>query len=134
MAIYDQILGVASSQDWVSLGLNVILSTLIGGLVIIALVAVLSRLWKEEAKLPNAFLMVLLISAISMFGFLGILYPYMPGLALYLPVLVWLLLTKLFFPQMKWWHTIVVGLAGYALSILLIPNLVGMFSGFLPSF
>lgn len=134
MAIYDQILGISTSQDWAALGINLLLSTLIGGIVIIALLAIASRAFGDRIKLPNAFLMVLLINLINLFGILAFLSPLVPMAGLILPVLVWILLTKAFFSEMSWKHALIIGIIGYALSILLIPNLVGYFSAYIPSF
>ena len=131
---YMQILDFAASQNWVALGINLILSTIVGGIVIIILLAIAGRAFKESPKLPNAFLMVLLINIINLFGILAFLSPYVPSAGLILPVLIWIVFTKLFFSEMKLWHAILVGIAGYGLSIFLIPMLVSSFSAFIPAF
>jgi len=133
MTFHEQILGFATSQNWLALGINLILSTIIGGIVIIILLAIAGRAFGEQLKLPNAFLMVLLINVINFFGILGFLASTVPLLALFLPIVIWIGFTKAFFSDMVWWHAVVVGMVGYALSIFVIPNLVGYFGGFLPA-
>ena len=132
MPFPDQILSLATSRDWAALGLNLILSTIVGGIVIVILLAVFSKAWKEQMKYQNAFLMVLLINIINMFGILALLSPIVPALSLFLPLLIWIGFAKGFFAEMKWWHAIVLGIIGYGLSIFLIPSLTGAASGFIP--
>ena len=133
MALQDQILGLALSRDWLVLSINLILSTIIGGIVITVLVATAGRAFREQVKYQNAFLMVFVINLISFLGILA-LAPSFPLAALVLPVLIWIGLTKAFFSQMSILHAVIVGLVGYGLSIFLIPNLVGLVSGFIPQF
>lgn len=132
MTFHETILGIATSQDWIALGLNLFLSTIIGGIVIIILLFIVTRAFGEQVKLPNAFIMVLLINSINLFGILAFLSPTFPLAGLLLPVLIWIVFTKAFFSELVWWHAVLIGIIGYALSIFLIPNLVVAFSGFLP--
>ena len=134
MTFHEQILGVAASRDWLSLGINLILSTLIGGIVIVILLAILARVWGENVKVPNAFLMVLLINLVNLFGVLAFISPSVPAAGLVIPLLVWIGLTKAFFSDLSWKHALVTGAVGYVVSIFLIPNLVGLASGYLPRF
>jgi hypothetical protein len=59
---------------------------------------------------------------------------FIPFLGMILPALIWIVLIKLFFKEMKFSHALMVGIIGYVLSMFLIPVLVGMASGFVPSF
>ena len=133
MPFPDQILSLATSRDWAALGLNLILSTIVGGIVIVILLAIFSKAWKEQVKYQNAFLMVILINIINLFGVIGFLSPYIPAaLSLFLPLLIWIGFAKGFFAEMKWWQAIVLGIIGYGLSIFLIPSLTAAASGFIP--
>lgn len=131
MAFHTQILGIATSQNWVALGVNMILSTLLGGIVIIALLSILGRAWGEKIKPANAFAMVLIINAVTYFGILT-LFSSFPVAGIILPLVIWILLTKAFFSGLALWHALVVGVVGFFLSIFLIPTLVAAASGYLP--
>lgn len=134
MSFADQILNIATSRNWALMGINLLLSTIIGGIVIIILLSIFGKIWKESLKVQNAFLMVLLINIINIFGILVVFSPSIPAAGLLLPLLVWIGFTKLFFHQMKWWHAAVAGMVGYALSIFIIPSIVASFIGIVPSF
>lgn len=133
MTFHEKILALATSRDWAALGINLILSTIIGGIIIAILLAIFSKAWKEQVKYQNAFLMVLLINIINLFGVIGFLSPFVPAaLSLFVPLLIWIGFAKIFFPQMVWWHAIVLGAIGYGLSIFLIPSLTSAVSGAVP--
>ena len=132
MAFQDQILQMAGSQDWIALAVNMIVSTIIGGIVIAILLAVLGKAWKEDVNYANAFLMVLIINAITFFGIINLLSTSLPTVGVLLPLLFWVGLSKTFFSSMRWWHAIVVGLVGYVLSLMIVPYIVSIVSGFIP--
>src|SRR3989338_4420646 len=105
MSFHEQILDIATSRDWMLLGINLLVSTLVGGIVIIVLLSILSRVWKEQLKVSNAFLMVFLINIINIFGITA-LVSFLPGIILLLvPLLIWIGFTKVFFPELSLIHT-----------------------------
>ncbi|MEM5799029.1 MAG: hypothetical protein QXP39_03205 [Candidatus Aenigmatarchaeota archaeon] len=113
---------------WVGLGVNILLSTIIGGLVVIILTALLAR---EARGYGNAFIMVLLINIINMLGILGFVAPMIPFLGLILPVLVWIIFVKIFLgPSLL--HSIIIGIIGWLLSIFLVPLLTSIVLPMLP--
>jgi hypothetical protein len=121
----------------ITLAINIIVSTIIGGIVLLILVEIIGKKFSEEVHPVNAFLVVLIINLINILGVLGFITPYIsfiPFLPVILPVLVWIILIKLFFSEMSILHAIIVGVIGWLLSIFLIPYLVGIASGFIPSF
>ena len=121
----------------ITLAINIIVSTIIGGIVLLILVEIIGKKFSEEVHPMNAFLVVLIINLINILGVLGFITPYIssiPFLPVILPVLVWIILIKLFFSEMSIMHAIIVGVIGWLLSIFLIPYLVGIASGFIPSF
>jgi hypothetical protein len=121
----------------ITLAINLILSTIIGGIVLLIIVEIFGKKFKEKIHPANAFLVVLIINIINLLGVTALIMPMLssiPFLAVILPVIIWVVLIKLFFKEMKFTHAILVGIVGYALSIFLIPILVGMASGFVPSF
>ena len=134
MTFHEQVLTIATGRDWLSLGINLILSTIVGGIIIAILLAIFSKAWKEQVKYQNAFLMVLLINLVNLFGVLAFISPSVPAAGLVIPLLVWIGLTKAFFSDLSWKHALVTGAVGYVVSIFLIPNLVGLASGYLPRF
>ena len=121
----------------ITLAINIIVSTIIGGIVILILVEIIGKKFSENVHPVNAFLVVLIINLINFLGVLGFITPYIsfiPFLPVILPVLIWIILIKLFFKEMSIIHAVIVGVVGWLLSIFLIPYLVGMASGFIPSF
>ncbi|MBI4182323.1 MAG: hypothetical protein HY520_05140 [Candidatus Aenigmarchaeota archaeon] len=130
MAFHETLLDLATSQSWAALGIQLLLSTIIGGLVVIVLLAVASKAWKENTKPQNAFLMVFAINLITIFGFLALLGPIFPLAGVLLPILIWIGLTKAFFSDLRWLHAAIIGAVGYLLSIVLVPSVMGMFAGF----
>jgi hypothetical protein len=127
-------LGGTGADYYLNLGINIILSTLIGGIVILILVSVLGKGWGVSIKPANAFFMILIINIINTFGIIGLLYGYVsvvPLLPLILPLLIWIVFMKLFF-AMGWKHAAIAGIIGYVVSILLIPYLIAYARGFIP--
>ena len=123
-------------QHPITLALNLLLSTLVGGIVLLVLVEVFGMKFKEKVHPVNAFLVVLIINIVNLLGVTALILPYIsfvPFMSAILPVLIWIILIKLFFREMKFTHAIVVGVVGWLLSMMLIPYLVAMASGFVPS-
>jgi hypothetical protein len=121
----------------ITLAINVIVSTIIGGIVLLILVEIIGKKFSEEVHPANAFLVVLIINLINILGILGFITPYIsfvPFVPVILPVLIWIVMIKLFFKEMSILHAVIVGVIGWLLSIFLIPYLVGIASGFIPSF
>lgn len=133
MAFHDAALSIATSQNWILLGVNLILNTIIGGIVVVILLMIVGRAFGEHPKVTNAFIMVFIIQLVTIFGILGFLSAVLPaGVVTLLPIILWIVLAKAFFGDMVWWHAVIVGGAGYVLSLFLIPGLMGYFSAFIP--
>jgi hypothetical protein len=130
----------ATSQGygyWISLGMQLIVSTIIGGILLMVILEAFSKKFGENIKPANAFLVVLIANVINYFGVMGILVSVVPGIAgisLIMPVLVWIVLVKAFFGQMKFVHAVAVGVAFYLLTLIILPTLVGSAAALLPSF
>jgi hypothetical protein len=121
----------------ITLAINIILSTIIGGLVLLLLVEIFGKKFKESVQPANAFLVVLIINIINLLGVTALITTYLPAIpfiGVLLPVIIWIVLIKIFFREMKITHAITVGVIGWLLSMFLIPYLVGRASGFVPSF
>jgi hypothetical protein len=124
-----------SAGSWLSLGINTILSTIIGGIVLIILVEVFSHKFGESIKPQNAFLVVLIANVVTNFGILGLLAGFLssvPLVIIILPLVVWFLLMKLFFSQMNILHAFLVAVIFFMLSMLVVPYMTAIVSGFIP--
>ncbi|MCK5023446.1 MAG: hypothetical protein KAS04_04710 [Candidatus Aenigmarchaeota archaeon] len=121
----------------ITLVINLIVSTIIGGIVLLILVEIFGKKFSEEVQPANAFLVVLIINLINLIGVMAFIVPmisFVPFLPVLLPIIIWIVMIKLFFKEMSIVHAIMVGVIGWLLSIFLIPYIVGMASGFIPSF
>ncbi len=122
----------------IGLATNLILSTIVGGIVILVVVEILAKKFSEEVNPMHAFLIVLVISLINIFGIVPILgsflaiIPFAGVLIMLLPVLVWIVLVKVFFRDMEMLHILIISVLCYFLSIYVIPSLVAIVSGFIP--
>jgi len=121
-----------TAGGWLSLGINLILSTLIGGIVILIVVGILGKKWGESLKLVNAFFIVFIINIINIIGIGGFLATIIPMGTIVFTFFVWLILIKIFFSEMPWKHAFITSIIGYVLSIFLIPYLVGYFYSLIP--
>jgi hypothetical protein len=132
------LLSFATSQSagsWLALGINTILSTIVGGIVLIILVEVFSHKFGESIKPQNAFLVALLANAATSFGILGLLAGFLSSMSfliIILPLVIWFVLIKLFFRQMNVLHAFLVAVIFFVLSMLLIPYLTAYVAAFIP--
>ncbi len=136
----NAIYGMATSQSynyWIGLGINIILSTIIGGIILIIILEVFSKAFKEPVKPGNAFIAVLVVSIINMFVVMGLLLPYIvsiPFIGIILPLLIWIILIKAFFGELSIVHAIVVGIIFFLITLFVLPYLTGFVIGFIPIF
>jgi hypothetical protein len=124
-----------SAGSWLSLGINVIVSTLVGGFLLIFLVEVFSHKFGESIKPQNAFLVTLIANIVTYFGIIGLLSGFLSSvsfLIIILPLVVWFVLIKMFFSQMNILHAFLVAVIFFMLSMLVIPSLVSLVAGFIP--
>lgn len=121
--------------DPITLAVNIILSTLIGGIVLLILLEIVGKHFSEEVSPTNAFLLVLLINIINLpviFGLLTSFVSFIPFLPVILPILIWIILVKFFFKELAMTHAVLVGVIGYFLTLFVVPYLIGLVMGFLP--
>ena len=133
-AIYDMATG-ASVNAWVGLGINLIVSTVVMGIVLMVLLVIISKAWGESVNVTNAFLVALIINIINLpilTGLLGGFIAMIPFGLYIVPLIIWIVLMKAFFGEMSTIHAVILGVIGFVLSIVLIPTLVGMVMGYLP--
>ena len=119
----------------ITLAINIILSTIIGGIILLIIVEIFGKKYSENVKPVNAFLAVLIINLINILGITAFLMPYVsfiPLISWVLPIVIWIVIIKILFREMSIVHSVIVGLIGFAVTLLLLPALVGIASGFLP--
>lgn len=136
--IFNPIMNIAQSKNymgWLDLGINFLISTLVTGILLALIVFIFSKKWTESVKPQNAILLVLVVNVINFFGILGILYSsvsFLPGLIIFLPLLVWIGLTKAFFSGMGWIHAAILGVVAYLVSIFVSPYMIAYVRPFIP--
>ena len=129
----------AMSQNfgyWLNIGIDILLSTIVGGLVMIVILEIVSKKWGEPVRVVNIFLLVLMVKVINIFvlGFLISYIAFIPFSYIIIPLLIWIGLVKLFFSEMSALHAVMIGIVGFVISIILIPSLVGIAVQYIPSF
>lgn len=132
-AIFD-FANTGTAGTWLALGINTILSTIVGGIVLILLVEVFSHKFGENIKPQNAFLVVLIANVVTNFGILGLLGNFLPVpyVLMLLPLIVWFALIKIFFSQMKMLHAFLASVIFFMLSMLVTPYITSLIIGFIP--
>jgi hypothetical protein len=122
------------------LGINILVSTIVGGIVILLIVEIFAKRYANHVKPINAFLLTFIASMINILGIMALLggmvasFPMGSFISMLLPVFVWVILIKVLFKQFTMKHALMVGVVCYLLNIFLIPALVNMASGFVPVF
>lgn len=134
----EEILAGLSLGNPIALLVNLIVSTIVGGIVFLVVVEVFAKAFSEEAPIVRAFGVVLIINIINIFGILGLITPYLMAIPfagyimLIIPLLIWIGLVKAFFSDMETLHAVVIGVVGYVLSIIVFPWVTGLVMGYLP--
>ncbi len=122
----------------IGMATNLILSTIVGGIVILIVVEILAKKFSEEVNPMHAFMLALSVNIINIPIVMGLLYnvlsyiPLMGLVAGFLPLIIWLALTKLFFRDMSIMPVLIIAVLGYLLSMFVIPILVNIVAGFIP--
>lgn len=129
---FDKIMSSLNLSNPITLGLNIILSTLIGGIVFLIVVKLISKSFHENAKSWHAFVVVFVINLINMFGLINLVPVISAAPAFVIQVIIWIVLSKLAFMDLSFKHAIVVGIVGFIVSMLILPYLVGIASYYLP--
>jgi hypothetical protein len=122
----------------VGLVTGLILSTIVGGIVILIIVELLARKFAAEIKPLNAFLLAFVVSLINLFGVVSLLGGFLMAIpmgsivVLLLPIIVWIVLVKVFFSDLGIVPLLIISVIGYFVSIYIVPMLVSLIAGFLP--
>jgi hypothetical protein len=129
-----QLAGSNSGGFWASVIINLLVSTAVGGLVLIIILMLFNRVYGEMLVLKRAFLAVLVVNVINFVGIIGILSPLLAGvplLGIILPLLMWIVILKLFFEDMSMIHVIIVAAVFFALTIIALPYLTAKVMSFI---
>ena len=122
---------------WINMGINLIASTIVGGIVLIIILATVGKAWHENVPMARSFFVVFVINLITQFGIVGLIPGFLPGIAMasiIVNLLLWIGLIKVFFGQMKVSHAAVVGVIGYVVSLIIVPMILGIVLGLVPAF
>jgi hypothetical protein len=124
-----QLAGANALGFWVTILINLIISTIVGGIVLIFVLIFFNRIYGEMLNYKRAFIVVLLANLINLVGIVGFLTPFIAGIpfiGIILPLLIWVVLLKIFFEDMSFLHALVVGAVFFVLTIVVVPYLVGL--------
>jgi len=140
MAFPADLLSTALSNinSWVSLIVTLVVSTVVGGIVFLIVIKLVAKKLHDSISAPKAFLAILAINiinlpiiwgttlqAVASFSFALAVLPF-------LPFLIWLMVLKGVFGQIRFSHIFLIALIGYILSIFVIPYLVFFVRGSIP--
>ncbi len=123
-----------SAAGWINIGINIVLSTIIGGIVLLVVMEALSKAWGESVSAGKCFMFVLIINIITQFG-IGFILPFVsfiPMASLVITLLLWIGFMKLFFGELSMLHAVIAGVIGFALGMLVVPMLTGLVLSYLP--
>ncbi len=127
-----------SLTDPIGLATNLIISTIVSGIVILVIVMIFAKKFAEQANPVNAFILALVVTVINLFGIVAILggvlamLPFGSLVIMLLPVLVWIVLMKLFFRDVSFLHVLVMAVICYLVSIYIVPMLVVSVASLIP--
>lgn len=123
---------------WVTIAINLVISSIVGGIVLVAVLWLFNRFYGEMLVYKRAFAVVLLANIIFFVGVMGLLTPIISAIpylgtfsSIVIPIVIWILLLKLFFEDMSFLHTIIVGAVFFALTSMAVPYIVSLTSNFL---
>jgi hypothetical protein len=113
---------------WTTIIINLVISTVVGGIVLILVLMGFNRVYGEMLVLKRAFLVVFIVNLINFVGIVGFLTPLIasiPFIGIILPLLIWVAMLKMFFEDMSILHALVVGAVFFVLTLLAIPWIIG---------
>jgi len=114
---------------WINIAISLMISTVVGGVLLIVILGLFNRVYGEMLDYKRAFLVVLIINVINYVGVVGLLSGVLgpiPFIGIILPLLIWIIVLKIFFEDMSFLHVIIVGAVFYVITLVAIPYLVSM--------
>jgi hypothetical protein len=120
-----------SAGDWISLGVYLIVSILVSGIILVVLLKILGMVWGDTYDVGRGFIVAIIISLINFFG-MGFIGPFLgPVPPQLVSAVIWIVLIKLFITEMPITKAIIAGAIGFVLSIVIAPLLTGLIVGML---
>ncbi len=140
MAFPADLLSTALSNinSWASLIITLLVSTLVGGIVFLIVIKLVAKKLHDNISVPKAFLAILAINIINLPIVWGTTIqavasvPFALTVLPFLPFLIWLIVLKGVFGNVRLSHVFLIALIGYILSIFVIPYLVFFARNFIP--
>jgi len=118
-------LAMSSGMDyWLTQGINIILSTIVGGILLILVMAIFNKKYGGQTQPGKIFFVVLIINTLTFFGVFGILLSILIGVPLagfLIPIIIWAIVLTLAFPDMHFIHNVVIAIIFVLLTITLVP-------------
>jgi len=134
----DSLFSNINFSNPIGLGVSIILDTVISGIMILIIVEIFAKKYKEGVKPSHAFIVSLVITIINILGIVPLLggmlttLPFAAILVMVLPIIVWIVVVKLSFKELKISHVAIISVVCYLLSIYVIPMVMGMVAGMIP--
>ncbi len=124
-----QLASTNATGFWITIIINLVISTLVGGIVLILVLMAFNRMYGEMLVLKRAFVVVFIVNVINFVGVVGFLIPVIAGIpfiGIILPLLIWVAMLKVFFEDLSILHALIVGAVFFVLTIVAVPYLVGV--------
>ncbi len=123
-----QLASANATGFWITIIINLVISTVVGGIVLIFVLMAFNRMYGEMLVLKRAFVVVFIVNLINFVGVVGFLTPLIAGIpfiGIILPLLIWVVMLKVFFEDMSILHALVVGAVFFVLTLIVIPWIIG---------
>lgn len=122
----------ANPGEWLSFGIGLLLSTIVSGLLFVLVLYFVGKEWHEGTNPAYAFLVVFIINAVSRLGVIQSLLSPLGYLGINLGfLLLWILLSKLFFREMEMKHAAILGALGFVANYIAIVYVLPSFQAFI---
>ncbi|MBU0530093.1 MAG: hypothetical protein ABIH52_04845 [Candidatus Aenigmatarchaeota archaeon] len=129
LAVLSNLASSGGVEYWIGQGINIILSTIVGGIVLLIVLAIFSKNYGGDVQAGRVFFIVLIINIITFFGVFGILLSVLaviPFAGLIAPIIIWIVALTLGFPDMHFIHHVIIAIIFVILTVTIVPFLVGM--------
>ena len=129
---------LSNINSWSALLISLVVSTIVGGIVFLIVIKMVAKKLHDNISIPKAFVAILAINIISLPIVWGTTLqavasvPFASMLLPFLPFLIWLIILKSVFSEIRMSHVFLIALIGYILSIVIIPTLVLVARSFIP--
>jgi hypothetical protein len=123
--ILDPFASMAMSESalgWISMGIHLIVATIVGGIILLVILKILESVWGEDYNIAHAFVIALVINVANIFiGFVSSPFASIPFAATIINIVVWALIIKMFLREMEWMKVLITAFAGFFLTTLIAP-------------